>query len=194
MTPYLSLKRPPWLPHGVWGVWASAVAARGLWSPGSAVVTQGFSWSVACGIPQDQGSNPWLLPWWVESSLLSPPGSPGCLLGRACVWCVYESIGLLDTCTHSCEHRLLHACLYDCMYTGLSLHLNICVCVYACALLSGSLSNLTQDSQARRAGWGKTKLWSCKPRFAHRDPWASTQRGPVPSYSRTCACALRPQA
>lgn len=99
--------------------------------------------------------------------------------------CVCESVGLLDTC----EHRLLHACLYDCMYTGLSLHLNVCVC--ARMLLSGSLSNLTQDSQARRAGWGKTRLWSCKPRFACSDPRAPTQRGPGPSHSHTCVCAHR---
>lgn len=72
-------------------------------------------------------------------------------------------------------------------YTGVSLHLTMCVCTHV--LLSGSLSSLTQDLQARRAGCGKTRLWSCKPRFAHRDPWASTQRGPGPSHSHTCVCA-----
>ena len=40
------------------GSWASVVVVRGLWSTGSVVVVHGLSCSAACGIFQDQGSNP----------------------------------------------------------------------------------------------------------------------------------------
>lgn len=57
----------------------------------------------------------------------------------------------------------------------MSLHLTMCVCPHV--LLSGSLSSLT--FRIRRPGGlgaGRQGSGFCKPRFAHRDPWASTQR------------------
>ena len=54
------------------------VAARGLYSAGSAVVVHGLACSRAHGIFPDQGSNPCLLHWQVDSLPLShqPPGKP----------------------------------------------------------------------------------------------------------------------
>ena len=43
------------------GYVGSIVAAPGLWSTGSTVVPHGLSYSTACGIFPDQGSNPCLL-------------------------------------------------------------------------------------------------------------------------------------
>ena len=60
------------------GLWASVMAAGGsipgaprLWSSGSIVVVHGLSCSMACGIFLDQGSNPCLLHWQVDSVPLS---------------------------------------------------------------------------------------------------------------------------
>ena len=50
-----------------YGVRASVVVARRLWSAGSVVVAYGLSCSAACGIFQDQGSNPWPLYWQADS-------------------------------------------------------------------------------------------------------------------------------
>ena len=68
-----------WLSHcsgfscGAWvpGMWALVVAASGLWSTGSIVVVHGISCSAACEIFLDQGSNPCLLHWQVDSLPLS---------------------------------------------------------------------------------------------------------------------------
>ena len=38
--------------HGLWGTWASVVAAQGLQSTGSAVKAQGLSYPAVCGIFQ----------------------------------------------------------------------------------------------------------------------------------------------
>lgn len=191
MTPGLSLQRPLWAWHRLWGVWAQQLRSRALEprlsSCGAGAPSAGL-WRVGFPRTRDRtrGSS---LAGGVY--IAEPPGEPWLSSWMCVCLCVYESVGLW-TPAHPREHRLLHACLYDCIYTGVSLHLTMCVCPHV--LLSGSLSSLTQDSQARRAGCGKTRLWSCKPRFAHRDPWASTQRGPGPSHSHTCVCALRPQA
>ena len=58
------------------GVQASVVVDPGLWSTGSMAVAHGPSCSKACGIFLDQGSNPWSLPWQMDSLLLSYQGSP----------------------------------------------------------------------------------------------------------------------
>ena len=65
------------------GLWASVMAAGGsilgaprLWSSGSIVVVHGLSCSTACGIFLDQGSNPCLLHWQVDSVPLSHQRSP----------------------------------------------------------------------------------------------------------------------
>ena len=62
--------------HRLSGAWTSAVAACGLYSTGSVVLAHRPSCSAACGILPDQGSNPCLLHWWVDSSPLSHPGKP----------------------------------------------------------------------------------------------------------------------
>ena len=62
--------------HRLQGPWASAVAAPGLESTGSAVETHGLSCSSACGIFMDQGSNLCLLHWQADSSPLKYQGSP----------------------------------------------------------------------------------------------------------------------
>ena len=49
----------------------SVVTAPALWSTGSVAVAQGACCSMAHGIFSDQGSNPCLLHWQVNSSLLS---------------------------------------------------------------------------------------------------------------------------
>ena len=61
--------------HRLQGERASVVAAPGLWSTGSAVV-HGLRCSTACGIFPDQGLNPCLLHWQVDSLPLSHQGSP----------------------------------------------------------------------------------------------------------------------
>ena len=67
--------------HRLEGVRASVVAAPGLWSPDSVVVSQGLSCSAARGTFLDQGSNLCLLHWPVAYLPLSPQGSPSfCLL------------------------------------------------------------------------------------------------------------------
>ena len=40
------------------------------------VVSEGLSYSTVCGISLDQGSNPYLLHWQVDSLPLSPQESP----------------------------------------------------------------------------------------------------------------------
>ena len=58
------------------GMQASAAAAPRLQSTGSAVVAHGLSCSAARGIFPDQGLNPCLLHWQVDSLPLSHQGSP----------------------------------------------------------------------------------------------------------------------
>ena len=47
-----------------------------LWHMGSVVAAHGLSCSAACGVFLDQGSDPCLLPWQVDSYSLSHQGSP----------------------------------------------------------------------------------------------------------------------
>ena len=61
--------------HGLQGMQASVVAVPGLQSIGSVVVVRGLN-CFACGILQDQGLNPCLLHWQVDSLPLSHQGSP----------------------------------------------------------------------------------------------------------------------
>ena len=58
----------------------SVVVACGLQSAGSVVVAHRFSFSVACGIFPDQGSNPCPLHWQADSYPLRRQGSPSPLL------------------------------------------------------------------------------------------------------------------
>ena len=53
---------------GAWALrtWASVVAACRLYSAGSVVMAHGLSWSAACGIFLDQGSNPCPLHWQAD--------------------------------------------------------------------------------------------------------------------------------
>ena len=50
--------------------------AEALGHAGSVVVAQGLCFSSACGVFPDQGSNPCLLHWWVDSYPPSRQGSP----------------------------------------------------------------------------------------------------------------------
>ena len=59
------------------GAQASVVTAPGLQSTGSVAVAHGLSCSAARGIFPDQGSNPYLLHWQVDSSPLSQAAKPG---------------------------------------------------------------------------------------------------------------------
>ena len=56
---------------------ASLVAEHGLEGTGTAVVARGLSFSKACGIFPDQGSNLCPLLWQADSSPLTHQGSPG---------------------------------------------------------------------------------------------------------------------
>ena len=60
----------------LWQHMGSVMVAPGLWSTGSIVVVRWLSCSTACGIFPDQGSNPCLLHWQVDSLPLSHLGSP----------------------------------------------------------------------------------------------------------------------
>ena len=60
--------------HGLWGAWASVIAAPGLESTGSVVVARRLSCSAVCRIFSDQGSNLSLLRWQVDSLSLSHQG------------------------------------------------------------------------------------------------------------------------
>ena len=62
------------------GLEASVAAARTLESVASAVLAQGISCSVACGIFPDQGLNPCPLQWWADSHPLHHQGSPSSLI------------------------------------------------------------------------------------------------------------------
>ena len=54
----------------------SVVVAPWRWSTGSIAVVRWLSCSRACGISPDQGSNPCLLPWQLDSLPPSHQGSP----------------------------------------------------------------------------------------------------------------------
>ena len=54
----------------------SVVVVSGLYSTDSIVVVHGLSCSAVCGVFQDQGSNPCLLHWQVDSWPLSHEGNP----------------------------------------------------------------------------------------------------------------------
>ena len=58
------------------GVWASVFVAPRLQSADSVVVAYGLSCSSACGISLDQGSNPCLLHWQMDSLPLSQQEAP----------------------------------------------------------------------------------------------------------------------
>ena len=64
--------------HGLYVYWleGSVNAAPGLYSIGSIVVAYGLSCFLACRIFPDQGLNPCLLHWQVDSLPLSHEGSP----------------------------------------------------------------------------------------------------------------------
>ena len=55
---------------------ASAVAACGVWTTGSAVVVQGLNCSALCYVFLDQGLNPCSLHWQVDSYPLHHQASP----------------------------------------------------------------------------------------------------------------------
>ena len=59
------------------GALGSVVVTSGLQSTGSIAVERMPGCPAACGVFPDQGSNPCLLQWQVDSSLLSHQGSPG---------------------------------------------------------------------------------------------------------------------
>jgi len=59
-----------------YSTWALYLRFPGSMSTGSTVEVHGLRNSVACGIFQDQGSNPRLLHWQVDSLPLSHQGSP----------------------------------------------------------------------------------------------------------------------
>ena len=54
----------------------SVAVAQGIKTAGSVAVEHGLSCSMACGLFLDQGLNPCLLPWQVDSLPLSHRGSP----------------------------------------------------------------------------------------------------------------------
>ena len=60
----------------LYGVWASVAAAPGIQSTGSVVVAHRLSYSKSCGIFWDQGLNPCLLHYQVDSLPLSYQRSP----------------------------------------------------------------------------------------------------------------------
>ena len=68
--------------HGLWGVQTSAVVTPELYRrlTGSIVVVHGLNCFTACGIFLDQGLNPHLLHWQVDSLSLNHQGSPGTIL------------------------------------------------------------------------------------------------------------------
>ena len=89
---------------GAWAAYCSGFSCRGAWvvgrvglvvvcelqvvipmleSTGSIVVACGVICSAACGVFPDQGSNPFLLQWQVDSLPLSHQGSPVGSLIRA---------------------------------------------------------------------------------------------------------------
>ena len=55
---------------------ASLVGSTGSRRAGSVIVAHGLSWSAACGIFPDQGSNPCALHWQADSQPLRHQGSP----------------------------------------------------------------------------------------------------------------------
>ena len=74
---------------GLWGLWAPVAVARGLCScsslassTGSVVMALRLTHSRACGIFPDQGLNPCLLHWQVDSFPLSHQESPSFILLR----------------------------------------------------------------------------------------------------------------
>ena len=58
-------------------LWLQSMGSR---APGSIVVAHGLSFSAACGIFPDQGSNLCPLHWQVDSLPLSRQGSPKCVI------------------------------------------------------------------------------------------------------------------
>ena len=78
---------------------ASLVVERGLSGTGSTVVAHGLSCSVACGIFLDQGLNPCLLHWQVDSLLLSHQESPALVF-------IFVSTVLNKTTVHTIDVAL----------------------------------------------------------------------------------------
>ena len=69
-----------WLCWLFGAAWAFAVESGAtlclFWSTGSAVVGRVLNCSAACAVFPDQGWNPCILPWQVDSLSLSHQGSP----------------------------------------------------------------------------------------------------------------------
>ena len=65
-----------WGPPSDYGEWASRYSEVYCGVRASVIVTRGLSCSEACGIFPDQGSNPCLLHWQMDSLPLSSQGSP----------------------------------------------------------------------------------------------------------------------
>ena len=63
------------LEHRLYGAWATLAVACGLGSCAWRALEHRLSYSKACGIFLDQGSNPCLLPWQADSLLLSHQGN-----------------------------------------------------------------------------------------------------------------------
>ena len=101
--------------HGLQQLWhlASAVVVPRPQSTGSIVVAHRFSCSVASGIFLDQGSNPCLLHWQVDSL---PPGKPPVTFYN---W-KFVPLDSLTYCplAHLCNHQSVF-CIYE-----------LCFCLY----------------------------------------------------------------
>ena len=68
-------------------LWPLLLRSTGSRRAGSAVVAHGPSWSTACGILPDQGSNPCPLHWQADSQPLRHQGSPLFIFRSLPVWC-----------------------------------------------------------------------------------------------------------
>ena len=73
--------------HRLYGMWASVIAVLRLsgcgprvWGTGSVALVHKLSYSAACRLFLDQGSNPYVLHWQVDYVPLNHLGSPLCHL------------------------------------------------------------------------------------------------------------------
>ena len=122
-----------------WSTQASAVAVLRLQNTESIIVGHTFSCSAACGVFPDQGLNPCLLHWQVDS-LLEPPGKPLCHILDSTYKQYYMAFVLLfltyftqylQVHPYCCKwHSFLfmaeqYSIVYICVISSLTTHLSI---------------------------------------------------------------------
>ena len=87
----------------------SAVVAPGLQNIGSIVLVHGLSFSMVCGMFPDQGSNPCLLHWQVDSLPLNHQGSTPAPNFHSYIWILLCTVMAISFSVYSTIERMISA-------------------------------------------------------------------------------------